>query len=129
MKFLTTHLAKIKDCKLIVKNLDKWRAVLLDLDGKDVRITIDRDIDTRSTQQNRFYWMCLSLIEDETGNTSDDLHEICKRKFLPPRFVTIKGTEYKLPATTTKMDKLEFSNYLDKISAWCGVPIPNDYAN
>lgn len=125
MKFATSHLARIKDCKLVVKNIDKWRSVLLDLDGKAVRITIDRDIDTRSTQQNRFYWLYLGLIEDETGNNADDLHEYFKRKFLPPRFVKVFGNEIKLPATTTKLDKIQFTDYLEKICACSGVEIPN----
>lgn len=125
MKYISTHIARIKDCKLILKNVDKWRSTLMNLDGQEVRISIDKNIDLRSTQQNRFYWLYLQVIEDETGENADDLHEYFKRKFLPPRFIKIFGKEIKLPATTTKLDKLEFTNYLEKICAESGIPIPN----
>ena len=124
MKFIQTHRGKIENCKLKIFNIDKWRSVLLDLDGKDVRITIDRDIDTRSTQQNRFYWLYLGLIENDTGNNADDLHEYFKRKFLPPRFVKIMGNEIKLPASTTRLDKIQFTDYLEKICSESEIPIP-----
>jgi len=80
---------------------------------------------TRSNQQNSFYWLYLGIIEEETGNEANDIHEIAKRLFLKPVFKTIMGKEYKLPATTTKLSKTEFGEYLDKICAWSGVPIPN----
>ena len=93
--------------------------------GRKVKIVIDDDRDTRSSQQNRFYWMYLGLVESETGNNADDLHEYFKRKFLPPRFVKVLGKEIKLPATTTKLGKLDFTNYLDKICSESGVAIPS----
>lgn len=78
----------------------------------------------RSTKQNSFYWKYLTIIEEETGNNAMDLHEIAKRMFLKPIFKTVMGKEYKLPASTTKLSKTEFSDYMDKICDWSGVPIP-----
>lgn len=94
-------------------------------DGK-YRVVIEKYFSNRSTQQNRFYWNYLRLIEYETGQDANDLHEVCKRKFLPPRFVEINGEEYKLPASTTKLNKAEFGQYLDKIEVWTGIPIPQE---
>lgn len=125
MKNLYIHRGKITTCKLILRDIDKWRSELMRLDGKAIRITLDEDKDTRTSGQNRLYWHYLGLIESETGNDSDDLHEYFKRKHLPPRLVNIFNKEIQLPATTTKLDTLEFTNYLDKICAESGVPIPN----
>lgn len=79
----------------------------------------------RSTQQNSYYWFYLGLVEDSTGLDANELHEIFKRLFLPPRFVKYKGREIKLPATTIKLSKSDFSDYLDKICMESGVSLPN----
>lgn len=81
-------------------------------------------ISTRSQLQNNLYWIFLGKIERETGNNADDLHEWAKRKFLKPRFIKIKDEEMKIPGSTTRLNKLDFGDYLDKISAETGVAIP-----
>jgi len=95
------------------------------LAGKEIVLSIEPFVFKRSLRQNSFYWLYLGMIESETGENANDLHEIFKRKFLPPRFITVLGKEYKLPASTTKLDKLDFQNYLDKISALTEIPIPD----
>lgn len=79
----------------------------------------------RTLPQNNFYWLYLNIISDNTGDLADDLHEYFKRKLLSPRYVTVLGKEVKLPATTTKLDKQEFSEYIDKIEALTGIAAPN----
>lgn len=85
---------------------------------------IDKVKAKRSLDQNAFYWLYLGVIEKETGNTATDLHELFKRKFLPPIPKKILGTEFKIPASTTTLNKSEFTEYLDKICAMTNVPIP-----
>ena len=80
---------------------------------------------TRTLTQNAYYWVYLEIIENDTGNTASDLHELFKRMFLPPRFVTYKGKEIKLPSTTTNLEKYQFGEYLDKICAETNVPLPD----
>jgi hypothetical protein len=86
---------------------------------------IERLVPTRTNSQNALYWAYLGFIEHETGNLSDNLHEFAKRKFLPPKFITINGEEIKIPSSTTDLNKIQFGEYLDKICAWSNVPIPN----
>lgn len=125
MKFVPVHHCSVKDLKLIIHNKENWQSWLKKMDGKRVRVTIDVEKDQRSLKQNSFYWMYLSLVENETGTPAEDVHEIAKRKFLRPRFVKFKNEEIKLPASTTRLDKLDFNKYMDKISEMTGVPIPN----
>jgi hypothetical protein len=65
------------------------------------------------------------MIEAETGNNANDLHEYFKRVFLTPRFIKVMGKEIKIPRSTTDLNKAEFFDYLDKICAESGVAIPN----
>lgn len=117
--------AVIKEGKLsfgpiILKQFTEWLEMN---EGK--AITLELEKLSRSGSQQRFYWVYLAAIERETGNLADDLHEFFKRKFLPPVFKTILGTEVKMPASTKGLDKMQFTDYMDKICALTNVPIPD----
>lgn len=81
----------------------------------------------RTIQQNRYYWLYLKIIAEETGDDPMTLHEVFKRWFLPPQFVYINllKREIKLPDSTTKLSKAEFSEYIMKIEAKTGIFAPD----
>ncbi len=87
-------------------------------------IEIEKEKSKRTLDQNAFYWLYVNIIEKETGNLSTDLHELFKRKFLPPIPKSILGVDFRLPASTSNLSKTEFGEYLDKIAAFTNVPIP-----
>jgi hypothetical protein len=79
----------------------------------------------RTIRQNKYYWAYLNIIEKETGNDSNELHEYFKRIFLQPKLINVLGHEIKIPGSTTKLSKLEFSDYIAKIEVECGIPSPD----
>lgn len=104
-------------------NRARFKDALQHYHGKDFRIEmIERK---RSFSQNNFYWFYLEEIERETGQPTNDCHELFKRKFLNPRFVKVFREELKLTRSTTELTKHEFSEYLDKIAAFTEVAIPD----
>lgn len=123
------HIAEIKDNKLILLDPERWQKNLISLNGQKVKLTLSKDKPTRSDKANRYYWAYLNLIESETGNDANDIHELAKRKFLTPVFKTILGQEVRLPGTTTTLDTVGFTNYIQKIEVWCGIaaPDPNEF--
>ena len=102
-------------------NAARFRQTLKDNEGKVFRI--EQEVSTRTLSQNKLYRFLLTDIEFETGQPVDDVHEWAKRKFLEPRIIKINGEEMRIPGTTTTLDKVEFSDYMDKISAATGVAI------
>lgn len=96
--------------------------------GTKLQVILVEEKNKRSISQNNYYWQYLTIIGNETGELPNELHEICKREFLPPVFKTIMGKEYKLPRSTTELSKHEFSEYMDKICAWSEVPLPDPQA-
>ena len=80
-------------------------------------IEIKRVSAKRSLQQNNYYWFCLRIISETSGHTPEELHEIYKRMFLLPQFIKYRGKELKMPNTTTKLNKGEFFEYMERISA------------
>lgn len=118
--------AHIQNGKIALDTPESYKRYLSGFDeGTKLVLDIDRKKNTRSLSQNAYMWLYLGVIENETGNTASDLHEFFKRKFLPPETKTIMGTDIRLPASTTNLSKHDFSNYLDKICAMTGVPIPD----
>jgi len=81
----------------------------------------------RTIQQNRYYWLYLRIIGEETGDDPIELHELFKRWFLPPKFTyfNLLHKEIKLPNTTTKLSKAEFAEYIMKIEAKTGIIAPD----
>jgi hypothetical protein len=92
-------------------------------EGKDYRI--ERIKYTRSLDQNRLYWFYLGIIEKETGNNANDLHEYLKRALLPPRSLKVLGKTIQVPSSTTELSKLAMGDYMEKIAALVNVPIPD----
>lgn len=118
--------AHIENGKLAINSKESWKRYLLGFnDGTELVLDIDLKKNTRSLSQNRYYWLYLNVIETETGNSANDLHELFKRLFLPPTNKTILNTDIRLPASTTDLSKHDFSEYMEKICAMTGVPIPD----
>ena len=86
---------------------------------------VNEDKPKRTLSQNALMWKYLCIVEQATGQPADDLHEVAKRKFLKPRQVRLFEEDYKLPASTTKLSKHEFSEYLDRTAAWTGIEVPD----
>jgi hypothetical protein len=72
----------------------------------------------RTNAQNASYWATLGMISSETGQDKDDLHEWCKRRFLPARMVTVGGQTMRIAGSTRTLDAGEFTKYLDSVYVW-----------
>jgi len=123
---MTVFLATAKDGFLhfgSFENQARLREFLKKHEGETLRVELPKK--KRTISQNNFYFFYLGIIEQETGQDSNDLHEYFKRAHLPPKFITVMGKEIKIPRSTTELSKLEFGEYLEKICAETGVPIPD----
>ncbi len=110
-----------------VYNRARWVDFCNQNKGKFVRVELPQS--KRTLAQNSFYWVYLTVIARETGNSEDDLHEFFKEKFLPRKVAKIRGKEhtheFKKQTSTTHLTKLEMGEYMDKICEFTGVPIPS----
>lgn len=104
-------------------NYKRFIQYLKENDGKEFRI--EPLVRTRSLSQNNLYWMYLQIIERETGNNANDLHEYFRRVLLSPKMLKVMGKEIKVPKSTTELKKNEFSDYMEKICAETNIPIPD----
>jgi len=81
----------------------------------------------RTSSQNNFYFFYLGLISQDTGDDVNSLHEYFRRTLLPPKFISIKGKEIKIPTSTTELSKIEFGEYMDRISMETEMEIPDPH--
>lgn len=131
------HYANIDDKgKLILSNPDTFKEELKKLSGKRVYVIVDTERQKRSNDQNEFYWgVCLKLISDHTGYTCEELHDILKYKFLGTDEKKIGSETVKILKSTTKLNTLQFEEYLGRIRDWAStklnviIPLPNEVAN
>lgn len=111
--------AKIENKSLKYFEIDRMKKYLSTLkDGQMLSIEIDKQKKNRSTSQNSMYWAILSEISNETGHSSDELHDFFKNKFLPRRYIKIGKSKLRAIPTTTNLTTLEFTEYIENIKAF-----------
>lgn len=98
--------------------------------GDKITAYVSNQKPKRSLAQNSYYRLYLKMIEDETGETSDNLHAFFKGKFLTEKIVKIFGQNVRQIKSTTKLNKAEFCDYLLEIEKMTDVPLPEtgDYS-
>ena len=73
----------------------------------EVDITIS-EVKSRTLFQNNYYWkVVVRVFGDELGYTREEMHEVLKKEFKVE--------------STTKLDRDEFRDYLDRIIRWASV--------
>ena len=125
----------VKDGALTFHNPERFFDYLKVISGP-VEVWVSKWYSARSKHQNNFYWKCVvGLIAAETGNTSDEIHELMKSIFLKRivYILTKSGVQEKASVrSTTELTTKEFEEYLESIRRWSAqelgviIPEPNE---
>lgn len=86
--------------------------------AKPWRITIAPYRSKRSPEQNSLLWAIYEEIARETGNEKQDIHEAMKARFLDRRFLKLGDESLPIPASSTALDTMEFSEFVEKVQAF-----------
>lgn len=122
----------IKDGKLTIRNRHRFDEELNSTKDMDVVITVEKYVAKRSTAQNALWWVYMGILSKELGYTKEEIHEICKFKFLKRQKVieqTAEVVEYL--ESTAKLNKAEFGTLIDSLIIWAAemnivLPEPNE---
>lgn len=113
------YYSDVKDGKLQANVRNLISKELPFFNGKRVEVIIKKLTSTRSTQQNRLWWMYITIISNEIGYNKDELHEIAKFKFLKMEAVIENtGEIVEYIGSTAKLGKNEFSELVFKLKLW-----------
>ena len=95
------------------------------------RVTIERYTEPRTLNQNALMWMWFTCIEQETGTPKQDVHDYYCNLFLR-RTAVIKGRETVIAGSTSKLNTLQMTDFLNKVKADAAtelgitLPLPQD---
>lgn len=117
--------ATMKKGKLIITDQQAFLSYLSSFpDGKKLAVTVAGTNGTRSLEQNSYLWgIVYKLICDHTGNTKEEMHEICKRMFLLPRFIEVGSRKYKLPGSSKGLNKPEMHQFIEDVRRWAAMEL------
>jgi hypothetical protein len=71
----------------------------------------------RSSDQNSRYWKLLTDFGRYLGYESEEMHEICRYKYLR-EYVVVGDERMEKLKSTTKLNTQEFTEYMDAIDRW-----------
>jgi hypothetical protein len=124
---------KVVSGKLVFNDKDTFDLWLGQFEGKEVEVTAQQRRDARSIQQNKYLWgIVYEAVADTTGFEPEEVHDIFKRKFLSYS-KPYKGKSYRFTKSTTELNSLQFSEYIEKIKMFsakelsCYIPDAGEY--
>jgi hypothetical protein len=133
MSIALTYYSNVKDGKLQKNVRVQIANELKEFEGKRIEIKIQKLKSIRSHQQNRLWWLYMTMLSVDTGYTKDEMHEICKFKFLKRSKVVEKtGEILEYLESTTKLNKSEFADMVSELIRWSAetldivLPLPNE---
>ena len=136
-----TFFSTVKDGKLQKNTTQNILQELAHLEGKRVVITIEKQKSSRSLEQNKLYWVYVSILAKELGHNKDEMHELVKYKFLKlKRFISLVNGKsvilalepYEKIGSTTTLTKSEFIDFIENLITWAKdflnitLPSPNE---
>lgn len=92
--------------------------------GRNILVKFEKRGAKRSLPQNAYYHSVvvasvkMGLLEIGYSLSHDETHFFLKQKFNPVQVPNKDGLAIELPGTTTELNKIEFSEYIERIAQW-----------
>ena len=123
------HFGKIKNLKIDFLDEERFLDDLIELEGKDIVFTLSENKDYRTNSQNKLWWKYMQIMGNELGYNKNEMHDICKLKFLQRERVE-DGRKIKYLKSTTSLTKKEFKTLVDEVIIWAAstfsINLPNE---
>jgi len=123
------HYGKINKLKIDFLDEERFVEDLVKLEGKDIIFTILENKDYRTNSQNKLWWRYMDILSADLGYSKDEMHDICKLKFLKrERFED--GIKVEYLKSTAQLTKKEFKKLVDDVIIWAAqtfsINLPNE---
>lgn len=105
---------------------------LKQFEGKRIQIRIEKLKSKRSIQQNRYWWLAMTILGNELGYSKEETHELMKFKFLKrERVIEKTGEILEYIESTTTLSKSDFSDMVTDMVRWAAsmniiIPLPGE---
>lgn len=135
MKFefsTTAYFSEFKQGELLIRNRMLLQQECEKSGLKEFEVIVKSRSKSRSSQQNRYYWTCVTIVANELGYSKEEMHSIIGYKFLRREIVSDKtGEVFEYIKSTTKLTTTEFVVFVDELIKWSAeslsivLPLPN----
>jgi hypothetical protein len=107
---------KVLNSRLVLDDEAGFRRYLASFEGRLTDLTLGLHREKRSNPQNSLYWSCyvVPLANHHGWDDANEMHEFLKRN-CNPRTHILNGEEVTVGGSTAKMDRAEFTAYLERI--------------
>lgn len=105
---------------------------LKQFEGKRIQIRIEKLKSKRSIQQNRYWWLAMTILGNELGYSKEETHELMKFKFLKrERVIEKTGEILEYIESTTTLSKPDFADMVTDMVRWAAsmgivIPLPGE---
>jgi hypothetical protein len=86
------------------------------LQDGEYALTFNKKDKNRTISQNRLFWIWMACIEHNSGTSKEDCHDYYCSLFFR-RHVSIGGMEREVVSGTSKLNTVQFADFLKKIQA------------
>ncbi len=101
--------------------------------GQSIEIIVRRKRKHRSVQQNRYYWLIVTMMAEYTGFTKDEMHLVLKSRFLKAEKVNVEtGAVFEYVKSSAGLSTVEAEEYYNQVRQFASeefginVPLPNE---
>jgi len=123
------HYGSIKNLKIDFLDEERFVEDLVSLEGKDIVFEIKINRDYRTNKQNKLWWKYMEIMGDTLGYSKNEMHDICKLKFLK-RERYEDGVQVEYLKSTAQLTKKEFNKLVDDVIIWAAktfsINLPNE---
>ena len=122
------HFGKIKNLKIDFLDEERFVEDLVKLEGKDITFTILENKDYRTNTQNKLWWKYMQILSSDLGYSKNEMHDICKLKFLKRERLE-DGIKVEYLKSTAQLTKKEFRELIESVIIWAAqtfsINLPN----
>lgn len=123
---------RVKNGAVLISKRKDFDEDVKRFEGKEIEIIIQKKRYVRSIQQNRLWWLYIDILHKELGYSKEDMHEICKMKFLKrEKVIESTGEVMEYLESTTRLSRTQFVETIDSLVQWAAemniiLPLPNE---
>lgn len=123
---------QVKNGAVLISKRKDFDEAVKRFEGKEIEIIVQKKRYVRSIQQNRLWWLYMDILHKELGYSKEDMHELCKFRFLKrERVIESTGEVMEYLESTTRLSRTQFAETIYSLVQWAAemniiLPLPNE---
>jgi phage pi2 protein 07 len=126
------YYGRVKDGQLFIGKRKDFDEAIKRFEGREVEVIVQKKRFIRSVQQNRLWWLYMDILHKKLGYSKEEVHELCKFRFLKrEKVIESTGEVMEYLESTTRLTRTQFAETIDKLVQWAAemnivMPLPNE---